>query len=68
MLIVNEPHLQSVLDAYCAHYNGERPHRSCGLRPPATRGDPVSNGIGEVQRRVRLSGLLNEYYREAVAV
>jgi putative transposase len=67
MLILNERHLRSVLDAYGAHYNSERPHRSCGLRPPASRGDPFSSTTGEVQRRVRLGGLLNEYYRAAVA-
>jgi len=67
MLIVSERHLQAVLDVYSAHYNGERPHRSCGLRPPSTRGDPVARRAGEVRRRVRLAGLLSEYYREAVA-
>ena len=66
MLIVSERHLQSVLDSYCEHYNSERPHRSCGLRPPASRGDPVDLGGGEVRRRVRLGGLPSEYYLEAV--
>jgi transposase InsO family protein len=33
MLIVSPRHLQAVLGEYCAHYNDERPHRSCGLRP-----------------------------------
>jgi transposase InsO family protein len=67
MLIVSERHLQAVLDVYCAHYNGERPHRSCGLRPPASRGDPCTVGAGEVRRQARLGGLLCEYYREALA-
>jgi len=67
MLVVSERHLQAVLDVYCRHYNGERPHRSCGLRPPAIRGDPVALGAGEVRRRVRLAGLLSEYYREEEA-
>ncbi len=58
-------HLQAVLDVYCAHYNDERPHRSCGLRPPATRGDPLAPEVGEVRRRIRLAGLLSDYYREA---
>ena len=66
MLVLNERHLQAILDAYVAHYNTERPHRSCDLRPPSTRGDPVMRA-GEVRRRVRLGGLLSEYYREAVA-
>ncbi len=67
MLIVSERHLQAVLDVYSAHYNDERPHRSCGLRPPATRADPVTAVAGDVRRRVRLGGLLSEYYREVVA-
>lgn len=67
MLIVSERHLQAVLDVYCAHYNGERPHRSCGLQPPTSRGDPVALEVGEVRRRTRFAGLLSEYYREAMA-
>jgi transposase InsO family protein len=67
MLIISERHLQAVLDAYCVYYNDQRPHRSCGLRPPATRGDPVAVGVGDVRRRVHLAGSLSEYYREAVA-
>jgi putative transposase len=67
MLIVSERHLQAVLDCYREHYNGERPHRSRGLRPPASRADPLANEVGEVGRRVRLGGLLSEYYREAAA-
>jgi putative transposase len=67
MLIVSEQHLRAVLDVYCAHYNAERPHRSCGLRPPAIRGDPVSIEGGEVRRRIELGGLLSEYYRGAMA-
>jgi len=67
MLIVSARHLQAVLDVYCAHYNGERPHRSRGLRPPTIRGHPVAPEGGKVRRRIRLGGLLSEYYREAVA-
>jgi putative transposase len=67
MLIISERHLQAVLDSYRQHYNGERPHRSCGLRPPTARGDPVATEDGEVRRRERLGGLLSEYYREPMA-
>lgn len=66
ILVLNERHLQSILDAWVAHYNTERPHRSRDLRPPSTRGDPVSRA-GEVQRRTRLGGVLSEYYRESAA-
>jgi transposase InsO family protein len=67
MLVVNLRHLEAVVREFCIHYNQERPHRSCQLRPPAARGDPIRAGHGEVQRRARLGGLLSEYYREAVA-
>jgi hypothetical protein len=49
----------------CEHYNDERPHRSRGLRPPSSRGDPVLNRRGNaINRRERLGGLLSEYYLE----
>jgi len=34
MLIFGERHLRQVLAVYAAHYNGQRPHRALGLRPP----------------------------------
>ena len=67
MLIISERHLQAVLDSYLQHYNAERAHRSCGLRRPTARGDPVATEVGEVRRRERLGGLLSEYYREPMA-
>ena len=67
MLTVSERHLQAVLDCYREHYNDERPHRSRGLQPPSSRSDPVAVEAGMVLRRVRLGGLLSEYYRGAVA-
>jgi putative transposase len=63
MLIVSERHLRAVLREYCAHYNHERPHRSRGLRPPPSRGDPAPMPrLGTINRRERLEGLLGEYY------
>ena len=67
MLVVNQRHLEAILREYCAHYNGERPHRSRSLRPPASRGDPVSSPHGRVERSIRLGGLLSEYRRAAPA-
>ena len=67
MLVMNLRHLEAILREYCMHYNHERPHRSRDLRPPAARGDPAIAGTRGVQRRVRLGGLISEYYREAVA-
>jgi hypothetical protein len=67
ILVVNQRHLQAVLDVYCGHYNDQRPHRSRNLRPPASRRDPVATRAGELQRRARLGGLISEYYRAALA-
>ena len=67
MLILSQRHLESVLSEYCAHYNGERPHRSCGLRPPASRGEPIIGLEGTISRRARLGGLLSDYSRASLA-
>jgi transposase InsO family protein len=67
MLVLNQRHLQAILDAYVTHYNTARPHRSLGLRPPSARSDPIPVGVGDGRRRTRLGGLLSEYYREAAA-
>ena len=61
MLIGNQRHLEAVLREYCLHYNTERPHRSRNLRPPASRGDPVTPTDGQVERSTRLGGLLSAY-------
>jgi putative transposase len=56
MLIVSQRHLEAVLGEYCAHYNDERPHRSCGLRPPASPGAPIRRPGATIRRRARLGG------------
>jgi len=61
LLIVSEGHLAVVLHEYLAHYNNERPYRSCGLRPPTARGDPAFALTDPVLRKVRLGGLLSDY-------
>ena len=62
MIIVNERHLAHVIREYVAHYNVDRPHRACGLRPPAARGDPGTK-IGRIVELSRLGGLLKSYRR-----
>jgi putative transposase len=62
LLIVGRRHLEQVLAAYLAHYNGERPHRSLALaapagQPPAARGSPPP----QIRRRDVLGGLIHEY-------
>jgi len=65
LLIVSRRHLEAVLAEYVEHYNGHRPHRSLQLRPP--RGPTVipAATYGEVTRRTRVHGLINEYSRQA---
>jgi putative transposase len=67
MLIVSQRHLETVVREYCAHYNDERPHRSCGLRPPAAQSEPIRRPGTTIRRRARLGGLLNEYSRAPIA-
>src|ERR1700727_2141669 len=66
LFIVNEGHLASVLETYVEHYNGERPHRGCGLVPP-DGGKMVTplTALDSVKRRDRLGGLIHEYHRTA---
>jgi transposase InsO family protein len=63
MLIVNRRHLQAVIDEYFLHYNGERPHRSRSLRPPACPSERVQATDGQIERTTRLGGLLSDYRR-----
>jgi putative transposase len=41
LLIFNERQLRSVLAKYETHYNGHRPHRSLGQRPPLAAADLI---------------------------
>jgi transposase InsO family protein len=62
MLITGERHLRLVLTEYVEHYNGHRPHRTLGQRPPAGRDRPPTMDPNvRVMRRDRLGGLIREY-------
>ena len=63
LLTMNRRHLEAVLAEYVEHYNGHRTHRSLELRPP--RGPTVIPAVtgGQVVRRTRVQGLINEYSR-----
>ena len=65
-LILGPRQLDRVLRVFVEHYNRERPHRALGRCPPAPPQPtlPPPPG-GEVKRRDRLGGLVNEYYRAA---
>jgi transposase InsO family protein len=65
ILIVNTAHLHRVLHAYLIHYNGHRPHRTLGQRPPSHRVWLAARVEGPVRRTQILSGLVNEYRRAA---
>ena len=63
MLIYNERHLRLVL----GHYNRHRPHQSRQQRPPDHDGRAGVPLDLPVQRRKVLGGVINEYYRAALA-
>jgi putative transposase len=65
MLIYNERHLRSVLDAYTGHYNGHRPHQSRRQRPPDSDEPVVTSLDAPIRRRKVLGGVINEYHRAA---
>jgi putative transposase len=65
MLIYDEQHLRTVLGEYADHYNGHRPHQSRQQRPPDHDTQVVLPLDASVQRRKRLGGVINEYYRAA---
>ncbi len=65
LLILNDPHLERVLDAFVEHYNGHRPHRALALTPPRPTRQPVAPATEwrevRIQRRDRLGGVVHEY-------
>ena len=62
LLILNRDHLERVLAAFVAHYNGHRPHRALALTPPhRTRPVPSEWSGACVLRRDRLGGVIHEY-------
>ena len=64
LMIIGRRHLEVVLAEYVEHYNGHRPHRGLELRPPL--GPTVLPAVtGQVVRRTRVHGLINEYSRQA---
>jgi putative transposase len=63
MILFGEGSLRKVIHEFVAHYHGERNHQGLGnrlIRPACHFGS-----AGAVQRRQRLAGTLNYYYRAA---
>lgn len=65
LLILNDQHLERVVDVFVEHYNGHRPHRALALAPPCSTRPPVASvkerGDLRVLRRDRLGGVVHEY-------
>ena len=62
LLMLNQAHLERVLEVFVTHYNEHRPHRALSLAPPQPRRSSVA-AAGEVRvhRRDRLGGVIHEH-------
>ena len=58
MLILNQQHLEQILEVFVTHYNEHRPHRALSLVPPEPRRASVVRSPSErrVHRRDRVHG------------
>ncbi len=63
VLIVNDQHLQRVLQEFAGYHNHERPHQGLGQRVPLGTMPPL--GEGAIQRRDVLAGIVHSYHRQA---
>ena len=61
VLILNEAHLQRVLNEFLGYYNQRRPHQGLEQQSPIERPEPLTEGL--IQRRKVLGGIINDYFR-----
>jgi len=61
ILILDEAHLQRVLNEFLAYYNTRRPHQSLAQQSPSERPQPEKTGL--IQKRGILGGIINDYFR-----
>src|SRR5581483_4589763 len=64
LLILNQQHLERILEVFADHYNGHRPHRALSLVPPEPRrpaATALAAGAARILRRDRLGGVVHEY-------
>src|SRR5262249_38600672 len=64
MILFGEESLRIAIDNFVAHYHSERNHQGLANRLISPEAEDVRNA-GVVQRRQRLGGMLNYYYRAA---
>jgi transposase InsO family protein len=64
LLVLDQRHLERILEVFVGHYNRHRPHRALSLTPPEGR-RPVNSTSGfsdaRILRRDRLGGVVHEY-------
>ena len=63
MILFGEDSLRAAIQNFVAHYHKERNHQGLSNRLIQPDGDHL--GTGAIQRRARLGGMLNYYYRDA---
>jgi transposase InsO family protein len=63
VLIVDDQHLQRVLQEFAGYHHYERPHQGLGQHVPLGTRPPRREGA--IQRRDVLGGIVHSYYRQA---
>jgi len=64
LILFGEGSLRTAIQNFVTHHHGERNHQGLGNRLISPEPGHLGNS-GEVQRRQRLGGMLNYYYRAA---
>ena len=64
LVLIGEANLQRATSQFVLHYHHERNHQSLEKKILQPEFTPLPD-VGAIQRRSRLGGLLNYYYREA---
>lgn len=62
LLILNQNHLQRVLNTFIEYYNTARPHQGLAQQSPISR--RLTCDVGSIQRRDVLGGIIGDYHRD----
>ena len=65
MILFGEESLRTAISNFVAHYHTERNHQGLANRLISPEAEHLGNAGPVVQRRQRLGGILNYYYRTA---